>query len=95
MTDRKHATRKFYIADIDITIGEYEVSSTFMFATSGNPERHVDHVASTFYGQPDDDDDKESNVYYFNGGEIAIQSGRFSEITAECFEALKLKVVQL
>lgn len=81
--------RKYYLAGLNITIGEYEVDTAIRFSSEHNPELTAHDIAEDFYGKCCREEDE---VYYFNGGEVAVEVGCIGEVSKEVFDAIPNQV---
>lgn len=76
---------KYYLGSLEIRIGEYEVNTSIRFETDGNEGEYHHKIAQNFWGDCYEIDD---GVYYFNGGEIAINIGDRVEVSKELFDSI-------
>lgn len=75
---------KYYLATLNIRIGEYGVDTSIRFATAQDPDEMHHRVAKTFWGKSEEDDE----TYYFDGGQVAIEVGDRVEVNREVFNAI-------
>lgn len=80
---------KYYIGQIDERNGEYEYSTTIRFKTNKHPGDHLAKIASTWYGDHDEDNVSDSG-WCFNCGEIWTYVGDYQEVTKPIYETLTL-----
>lgn len=83
MLEEKKA--KHYIGYIRETIGEFQTSHKYLFATDGDPQAYVDRVAKTFRG---DDATGKDGDYLTCGGQVRIQAYPANEVPPEDFAVL-------
>jgi len=75
---------KYYLGTLGIRIGEYGVDTSIKFATDKEPDKIHSRIAKTFWGKSQEDDD----VYYFDGGQVAVYVGDRVEVSREVFNAI-------
>jgi len=75
---------KYYLATLNVRIGEYGVDTSIRFSTDGDPSELHHHIAKTFWGKSQEDDE----TYYFDGGQIAVEVGDRVEVSREVFMAI-------
>jgi hypothetical protein len=87
----KLSNLKYYIADIEQRIGEYQPTSTIRFQTEGDPKEYLADIVKGFYGDAPNDDPN-SGVYpiinWNETMEVVCYAGNFSEVNKETFEAV-------
>lgn len=81
--------RKYYVAGLNVTIGEYTVDTAIRFSSEVNPELTLHDIAEDFYGRCYRQED---DVYYFNGGEVAVEVGCFEEVSKELFDSIPTQI---
>jgi hypothetical protein len=77
--------RKYYLAVLSITIGEYEIDTAIRFSTENNPELLLDSIAQDFYGECYYEED---GIYYFNGGEVAVKPNGLEEVSKSVWDII-------
>jgi hypothetical protein len=77
---------KYYIGEIDTYIGESYHPTTIKFKTDGDPDEHLDYIASDFWGDRDETD--EDGMHDF--GDKASCGGVWQEIDAETYSKLQI-----
>jgi hypothetical protein len=82
---------KYYLATLNIRIGEYGTDTSIRFATDGEPDAIHHHIAKTFWGKSEEDDE----TYYFDGGQVAVEVGVREEVSKEVFYAIPNQVACL
>lgn len=75
---------KYYLATLNVRIGEYGVDTSIRFATDKDPDEIHHQVAKTFWGKSREEDE----TYYFDGGQVAIEVGDRVEVSREVFNAI-------
>ncbi len=78
---------RYWFLDLQITCGEYEFNSTSVHETD-KKEFDAETYAKEFYDN-NDDDTEDNEIYYFNGGEVAVEVCRIDEITKKEYDILK------
>jgi hypothetical protein len=76
---------KYYLATVNMTIGEYDATTSIRFATDQDPSEVHNHIVKDWWGKPDKIDD---DTYYFFGGEVAVTAGEQIEVSREVFESI-------
>lgn len=79
---------KYYIADIEQRIGEYEPTSTIRFMTESDPKEYLADIVKGFYGDEPEEDGHNSGVYWNSSMEAVCYAGIFTEVSKETFEAV-------
>ena len=79
---------KYYIADIEQRIGEYEPTSTIRFMTESDPKEYLADIVKGFYGDEPEEDGHNSGVYWNSSMEAVCYAGNFTEVNKETFEAV-------
>ena len=79
---------KYYIADIEQRIGEYEPTSTIRFMTESDPKDYLADIVKGFYGDEPEEDGNNSGVYWNSSMEAVCYAGNFTEVSKETFEAV-------
>ena len=79
---------KYYIADIEQRIGEYEPTSTIRFQTEGDPKEYLADIVKGFYGDEPEEDGHNSGGYWNSSMEAVCYAGNFTEVNKETFEAV-------
>ncbi len=78
---------KHYIGEIETYFGESEVSTMVKFKTDGDPNEHLDKIASEFWG--DEADEPEDGDLYDFGDKMA-GVGRWQEVDADTYNKLTI-----
>lgn len=87
---------KYYIGELDIRCGVYEYRATIKFQIEdklSTPEKELDRIAASYYGEPEDrhvDKECHDGGYYFNGGEVFVETGNWQECDKQTFDALTI-----
>ena len=79
---------KYYIADIEQRIGEYEPTTNIRFKTEGDPQAYLADIVKGFYGDEPNEDEPNSGVYWNSSMEAVCYAGNFTEVSKETFEAV-------
>ena len=80
---------KYYIAEVEAQQGEYTHTTKYLFKTAGDPFKHAEETARTWYGGEKVEKDEYSNGYWQNGGEVLTSVGDVKSIPIEHYNVLK------
>lgn len=81
---------KYYVAELKERNGEYEYQHIYKFKTQVTPAEVLHDIAKDFYDYETGhkEEDVREGLYYFNEGEVCVQTGGFCEIEENVFNSL-------
>lgn len=82
---------KYYVAEIEQRIGEYEPTSTVCFKTDEDGEEYFADLVKGFMGDDDPYEPENDGVYWYRG-ESTYEAGSIVEVSEEDFEVLKAHI---
>lgn len=85
-------TNKYYIANIDVEVGEFEFTDTYLFQTDGDPQEYHYETTRHWY---EEEGAKPNEFDKFENDMVWYSTGKFTEISETTFNEMKKHLVEL